>query len=386
MSALPLAEPAGPVEPASGLASLVARGWRAMTLQHAAYTFLFCAAWSAVETISHMAHFPHLPAWTPTINNFLSMQLNGFAVMFAVLVADGASPAPSRRWWPYVPAVIAGVVLATTLFWYLSQRVFMIPGAYQPGGLPESFRTMAFRHSTSRLAICGLATYVYVCWRFAGQRVAALRTVQLERAASEKRLLETQSSYMQDRVGPKFLIDSLGQVQRLYEIDAPAADRLLKELTLYLRAAIPLPDNPASTVAREMQLTNAYLNIAGLRSQDRLVLRRDAAPMAIDAPMAPMILLPLINHALAHRAERALGDERFWIDVTVRGDRLVLTIRDGGRGFAAEGATDMAIVRIRKRLVAQHGDGARLTLSEDTEGTCAEIAIPYRPVGKGTLA
>ena len=38
------------------------------------------------------------------------MQFNGFAVLFAVLIADHASPLPLRRWWPYVLAVFVGVL------------------------------------------------------------------------------------------------------------------------------------------------------------------------------------------------------------------------------------------------------------------------------------
>ena len=263
----PLTWPGGLTDPTARPITLLAAAWRAMTPKHAFYTFLLCTAWSVIEVVSATSNFSRDVSWGPPLNSFLSMQFNGFAVMFAVLIADGASRPPLHRWWPYVLAVVVGVALATTLFWFVSQRVFTIPSAIQVRGLPEGFDTIVFRHSTSRLAICGLAAYVYVCWRFAGQRLAALRAVQLERVATEKRVLETRLAFTQSRVAPQFLSNTLMQIERLYEIDAPAGDRVLKELILYLRAAIPQIDNPASTVAREFQLTNAYLNIVGLQSK-----------------------------------------------------------------------------------------------------------------------
>src|ERR1700676_5748914 len=116
---------------------------------------------------------------------------------------------------------------------------------------------------------------------------------------------------MQARVEPQFLRDALTQVERLYDIDAQAADRVLKKLIAYLRAAIPQIGDPASTLAREIQLTNAYLNIVGMRSKDRLVLNNSATRIEGVARVPPMVVLPLINHALAHRVERARGAGAF---------------------------------------------------------------------------
>jgi LytS/YehU family sensor histidine kinase len=98
-----------------------------------------------------------------------------------------------------------------------------------------------------------------------------------------------------------------------------------------------------------------------------------------------MVLLPLINHALAHRPERALGDERFWIDVAVHNEKVLLTIRDQGSGFASGGASDTQIVRIRELLVALYGDSASLTFKQAVGGTEAEIEIPYEFVGGDPL-
>jgi LytS/YehU family sensor histidine kinase len=185
---------------------------------------------------------------------------------------------------------------------------------------------------------------------------------------------------MQARVEPRFLLDTLARVQGLYDIDAQAADRILKELTAYLRVAIPRAGDSASTVATEIRLANTFLNIVGLRSRDRLLLSIDGRSIHHGARIPPMVLLPLVKHALAHRVERAQDDDWFGIDIAVRGEKLFLTIRDLGRGFAPEGPSDAEIRNIRERLAALYGERARLTLTETAGGTEAVIQIPYEAV------
>jgi len=362
---------------ASKSIAFVTAAWRAATPKHFLYTFVLALAWSGFLNATQSSFWARPMPWGPQLNGLLTMQFNGFAVLLAVLVADHASPPPLRRWWLYVLAVVIGAFVGSTLLWLVSQRVIGIATAY---GLPEPFDTFLYRHGTHAVEVCGMVTFIYVSRRWATARLTALRAVQLERAQVEKRVLESRLAAMQARVEPQFLRNTLAQVERLYDIDAQAADRVLKELIAYLRAAIPQARDPASTLAREIQLTNAYLNIVGTQSKDWLVVSGTGAPTADVARMPPMVLLPLINHALAHRVERAQGDERFQIDVAVREEMLVLTIRDQGTGFTPESASDTEIQRIRERLAVLYGERAQLTLRVSADGSEAVVEIPYEVI------
>jgi sensor histidine kinase YesM len=349
-------------------------------------TFLLCLAWSGIElTAIAIPGDSWLPAydrllWTPSINLVLSMELNGFAVMLAVLIADFASPPSRPRLWLYVLAVTGGVAVGTTLFWFVSQRLFTIPSAPQLRGVDEGFRSIALRHSMSRLVICSLATSVYVAARRASQRVAALRAMQLKSAADERRVLESRLSAMQSRVDPQFLVDTLARVERLSDTDAPAADRILKGLTAYLRAAIPRSGDPASSVASEVDLANAFLSISSPGPGNRLALTTTEPAIEHRARMAPMVLLPLVKFALEHRTQAPSHAEAFALDLAVRDELLQLTIRDHDTGFAPGSASEPGIVMIRERLTALYGERARLALTENEHGTAAMLEMPFERV------
>ena len=357
--------------------AFVHEAWQSLTWKLCLYTFLLCLTWSMVEIAGSMPDFLEEKMWGPPFNNLLSMQLNGFAVLLAILIADRGSPPPLCRWWTYFLAVVAGVLLGSTLAWIFTQQILEAPSAFPTGGQHEGFETFVFRHAAHRFVVCSLVTCAYVLRRLAAHRLTVLRGAQLDRVGVEKRVLESRLAAMQAHVDPEFLRDTLLQVERMYEFDARAADSMLNEVTKYLRAAIPQTSDPSSTVATEIRLTNAFLNIVSLQSKDRLVRIANAAALEEIARMPRMILLPLVNHAIAHRIERAQGSELLGIDTVVRNDRLVLRIIDQGTGFATDGASDAEFKNIGERLTGLYGDGAQLTLKETASGSEVELQIPY---------
>jgi sensor histidine kinase YesM len=75
---------------------------------------------------------------------------------------------------------------------------------------------------------------------------------------------------------------------------------MLDDLIAYLRAALPHLRESTSTLGREIDLARAYLNIIQVRMGERLAFDIDVPSSARDARMPPMMLLPLIDHALVY--------------------------------------------------------------------------------------
>lgn len=355
----------------------VASAWRAATWKHFVVTSLLALAWSGAVLANRSEFFSRPLPPSPTVNAILSMQFNALAVMLALLVADRASPPPMRRWGPYVLAAIAGVAVGSTLLWIVSQRMIGIPTAYMAGREYESYDTFLFRHGVHGLVVCGLAAYVYALRRIAAHRLAALRVVQLERAEAQKRILESRLAAMQARIDPEILSTTLSRIQHLYETDRPAADRMLWDLTTYLRCAIPQSVDPGSTVAQEIRLANAFLNMHRAQSRGRPAHGGSAFCTEDMARMPPMVLLPIVNHALRHGGDHAQDNATFEIDVEVHDGRLLLTVRDRGTAFAPEGGNDAALQHVHERLRVLYGDRATLRLRNTGSGTEALLDIPH---------
>jgi sensor histidine kinase YesM len=233
------------------------------------------------------------------------------------------------------------------------------------------------------LLIGSLATYLYVDRRAARRMAVRVHEAARRRTDQARRMLESQLQAMQARVEPKFLFGTLAQVRDLYDADAEVAERMLEELITYLRAAMPKMRDSASTVAEEVELVRAYLEIVKLRLGQRLAYTIDVPTGIADARMPPMMMLPLADHAVANGIEHRHGEGRLTIAIAVAANRLVLRIVDSGAGYRP-GTGDDGIAELRTRLEALYGPRASLTLSRrDGDATEAVLDLPLESASRG---
>ena len=178
--------------------------------------------------------------------------------------------------------------------------------------------------------------------------------------------------------GPVIVFNTLAQVEWLYETDSKLAEQMLDDLIRYLRAALPQMRGTTSTLAQEMELVRAYLNIMKVRLQDRLAFDIQAPEDLRDARIPPMVLLPLVDHAIVYGLEQAKQGGSIEISTIAEGGKLKLTIADSGTGFVPQEPAADGIQSIRERLDALYGEGASLRLEHNNpQSTRAVMEIPY---------
>ena len=84
----------------------------------------------------------------------------------------------------------------------------------------------------------------------------------------------------------------------------------------------------SSTVGQELELARGYLGIACLRVGTQLVVDVDTEPEVADARMPPMMLLPLMDHALAHGGRGSTASASLRIRATAaRSTRTTISTR-----------------------------------------------------------
>lgn len=105
-------------------------------------------------------------------------------------------------------------------------------------GAPVLWLRGVFYHGWLLLFFGGLAAAVYASERRRARMLAALHAAELGRVTSQQRLAEARLASLQARVDPDFLLETLTRLERSYETDPGAADRLLDELIAFLRGAV----------------------------------------------------------------------------------------------------------------------------------------------------
>jgi len=354
---------------------------------HARGAMLFgLVAWgftSLINLNSLLQFLQTLPADLVLLGYAMDYQIKAFVLLAAIVIADRAVDEGASKRLSYVAAALAGCaagVLIGELFSW-AWRALVLPDRWPASrpwlkgpGAPYYFAIWGVTHW---LLVGGCAVFFYADRRAARKTEAHLNTAELDRIRRSKLALESQLQAMQARVEPRFLFNTLAQVEQLYEQDRATAVRMLDDLIAYLRAAMPLMRSTSSTVGQEIELARTYLDIVKIRLRNRLAFDIDVPTGLRNLRMPPMILLPLTDHAITYGLEQSTTSGSLRIRIEISDGRLRLRIVDSGAGFLPE-AGDYGIEQIRERLTALYRREARLDLRRlDAGATEAVMEIPY---------
>ena len=319
------------------------------------------------------------PVWQVYLQMLAVDQVKAFALLACVAIADAAVDRGGSRRTAYLVATVLGctlgIILTEPMQWLWRDA------SSCPPNRPWTCAPMAYWYwpmfqLTHWLLLGGCGGFLYADARAARRTAALLRSAELDRLRRSKQALESRLQAMQARVEPRFLFNTLAQVEQLYRDDPPLAARMLDELIAYLRAAMPKMRDTASTVGQEVDLVRAYLGIVGMRLGERLAFAFDVPAATRHTRMPPMMLLPLVDHAVVHGLEQGNADGRLDLTVEVAHGRLRLVLRDTGAGFLPDAAR-AALSELQERLRALYGEAAELRLAAERDhGTSAVLDLP----------
>ena len=354
------------LQPARASLALVLDAWRRVRPRQVALASLLGAVAWVVASSPFWKRVAAEGRYGDLLEHFFINQGIALCFLLAIVVADRVTEGQTLRRWPYVAAAIVGALSGAALEF----------GGYSLTAHP--MLTNSIWRLGEWLLVGGFGALFYAHRRQSLATTARLRAAELNRIVKSKEMLEARLKVMQARVEPQFLFNTLAQVRKLFQIDPALAERMLEELVSYLRAAMPKMREASSTVAQEIDLVRAYLGIVSLRLGNRLVHTIDVPPESLELRLPPMILLPLVDHAIVHGLERSSSEGTIRIAARVAGDRLRLEISDSGAGFVPESAGD-DIANIRERLAALYGDDASLHLHANAGGgTEAVMDVPCK--------
>jgi hypothetical protein len=203
-------------------------------------------------------------------------------------------------------------------------------------------------------------------------------TFALERSELERQALDARLHLLQAQVAPHFLFNTLANVQALVDAGSPHASAVLRSLTAYLRAAVPLLHESAATIERELQLVRPYLELMQMRMPDRLQYALNVDQRALNVRCPPTTVLTLVENAVRHGIDPSEEGGRIDIDIERRGQRCVVRVTDTGAGLR-ESANGLGtgLTTLRERLQLIFGDAAQLRLTSGARrGVAAEVDIP----------
>jgi len=319
------------------------------------------------------------------LNSLPSQAPMGVVLTRATIVGLGAMlvfglfeqwPARPPAWLARWALQLLGVVLAIPVGAVLAYWI-TFGGNPQFGANPTRETGLAYLTFTGVLVAPWMALGALVRQREAFARRQA-NAFALERSEFERHALNARLRLLQAQVQPHFLFNTLANVRSLVRSGSPRAGSVLDSLIDYLRAAVPQLDKPVTTLAQEVQLVRAYLDLMHMRMPDRLqfALHIDEAALSLHCP--PLTLLTLVENAVRHGIDPAEDGGRVDVSVRLSCERCQVRVSDSGVGLPPSGqGQGTGLATLRERLVLSFGGDAQLRLSAvQPRGFCAALDFP----------
>jgi hypothetical protein len=199
-------------------------------------------------------------------------------------------------------------------------------------------------------------------------RVESVRRQELAKLAATAELRALQS-----QIHPHFLFNALNTVYGTIPREAAGARKMVLNLAEIFRYFLQ-SDKGFVTVAHEMAIVRAYLEVEQGRLGSRLTVEMDVDGAALEISIPVLSIQPLVENAIKHGVARRAGPGYVRVRVRSCADLRVTVSNSAGDG--ADPGPGVGLQNVRRRLEICYGAAAGLDLRVGADEAVAELRIP----------
>lgn len=247
---------------------------------------------------------------------------------------------------------------------YFLARTTSFPGVDQVFG-----RQIPLLFGTGVLFYLLSVDLYYVLMAIEASREAEARALQASVLARDAEL-----KALKAQVNPHFLFNSLNSISALTSSDPARAREMCILLGDFLRRTLGLGEKTAIPLDEELSLVHSFLAVEKVRFGARIKMDENIDKQALDVPVPPLLLQPLVENAVVHGIAHLV--EGGWIRLDVKSNDGLLSVvventfdpdapprRKGGVGLA----------NVRQRLAARFGSHA--SFEAKANGDCFRVSL-----------
>ena len=232
------------------------------------------------------------------------------------------------------------------------------------------------RHVSGFFAVGG---YLYVVVAGASYMVEATRrTARAETAAARMQL-----AALRAQIHPHFLFNALHTVVHLIPIN-PARAMEAAELVASLLRATMEDERDVISLREEWSFVSRYLELERIRFGERLRVHATVPPDLLDVRIPSFALQTLVENAVRHGAAPRVEPTDIAVTAAATDSEVTFSVRNNGYDAATNGVASSAgtgLNRLRERLIALHGNAARLTYGACDNGDFEAVVVVPRNDG-----
>ena len=256
-------------------------------------------------------------------------------ILFTIFLFEALHLVTRRRL--VTPVTLVSAVVVTLVFAYVND-VANTTFARLRAGLWPVFLSPLHRDYLSGtmnwyIVFAGLTLLFFlmgIWWELEDERKRALQSAMLAREAR----LQT----LRYQLNPEFLFSALGSLREVMVEDRTRADRLVTDLSAFLRSSLVEEDRLEVKLGRELETIRNYLSIQQMRLRDRLQVSIRADDAARERTVPAFVVQTLVENAVKHGLRTSPARLRVSLDASVMDGVLRIDVANTGRLAGAEGA------------------------------------------------
>src|SRR3990170_825738 len=343
---------------------------------------------------------PELPDWLSAVNPMVDVTavtaiIGGYAVaqsgvlalrspifvMYFVVLA-GRPVASSVRKAAFISALAVAEYAALLLWLWGTNR---IPLLVDPIDAVQLARITPLDEAAKliMLVVFGVVATYATSWVEHLVHEASKESTERQRVVT--RLVQAELDTLKLQLNPHFLFNALNSAMALIASNPAAAERMVSELSDFLRLVLTTSSEQEVPLDRELGLLDRYVAIQRVRFQDRLTVTCNMEEGVRSALVPSLLLQPLVENAIRHGIGPRAGAGYVLVTARRVGDRLSISILDDGVGVRARRSrersrgTGPGLTNTSTRLNHLYGENHEFHAGPRDEGGYAvRVTIPYK--------
>lgn len=206
--------------------------------------------------------------------------------------------------------------------------------------------------------------------------------IQKKLEEQEKALMQARVDALISQINPHFLFNTLNTVSSLVRFDPDTARQVVLKLSNILRRRLKTQVHFVP-FKQELDFIDDYLDIEVVRfGRDKLQIRKEIDPEALEMIVPNMILQPLVENAIRHGIGSKIEGGTITLRAARSNGRLAIEVADDGVGIPEEKQHEIfdsgiGISNVRERLNVLYGQEFSLEVeSRPGKGTSIRFEIP----------
>jgi two-component system, LytTR family, sensor kinase len=158
--------------------------------------------------------------------------------------------------------------------------------------------------------------------------VTLFKTVRIQLAAKERETnlvrekLSTELKLLRNQLNPHFLFNTLNNIYALTRRKSDKAPEAVMKLSELLSFMLYESGKDTVPISKEIQVLDDYIELESIRYADHLSIRFNKEIDNYQEPIAPLILLPIVENAFKHGASESRFDSFVTISIILKEGHL----------------------------------------------------------------